>query len=120
MLTMKRVLFAVALVGFATGAEAQTITTYIGGPKSGFNQSANVGGAHAIGVDNEYLSYAQTVPVRQRVAPPANGVSAGVQAIGADSAYGPTPRQRVLRAAPARRSGASGPTSGAKAIGSDN
>jgi hypothetical protein len=85
MLTIKHVLFAVALVGFATGAEAQTNTTYIGGPKSGLTQSINVGGANAIGADNAHSSYARATPVRQRSVLPRAARSGGVQAIGSDN-----------------------------------
>jgi hypothetical protein len=85
MLTIKRVLFAVALVGFATGAEAQTITTYIGGPKSGLTQRIDVGNAKAIGIDNAHASYARATPTRQRVLFPGAGFSDGVRAIGSDN-----------------------------------
>jgi hypothetical protein len=112
---IKRAFLAASLVVVANGAQAETVTTYIGGPKSGITQRIDVGNAKAIVTGNGYLSYAQTVPVRQRVVVPG-----GVQAIGADSAYEPAARQGAFRAVPARRSGASGPTSGAKAIGSDN
>ena len=121
MLPIKRALLAASLVVVANGAQAQTTTTYIGGPKSGLTQRINVGDGKAIGIDNGYLSYAQTVPVRPRVALPGAGFSGGVQAIGADSAsYEPAVRQGAFRAVPARRNSASGLTSGAKAIGSDN
>lgn len=117
---IKRALLAASLVVVANGAQAQTTTTYIGGPKSGLTQRINVGDAKAIGIDNGYLSYAQTVPVRPRVVLPGTGFSGGVQAIGSDSAYEPAVRQGAFRAVPARRNSVSGPTSGAKAIGSDN
>lgn len=85
MLSIKRVLFAAAFAGFATGAQAQTITTYIGGPKSGLTQSINVGGANAIGADNAHSSYARATPVRQRSVLPRAVRSGGVQAIGSDN-----------------------------------
>jgi hypothetical protein len=117
---LKLALLAASLVIVATGAQAQTIHTYIGGPKSGLTQSINVGGARAIGSDNGYSSYAQAVPVRPRVAVPATRVSGGVRAIGADSAYDAPVRRNVFHAVPPRRNGAMGLNSGAKAIGSDN
>jgi len=117
---IKRALLVASLVVVATGAQAQSVTTYIGGPKSGLTQSITVGGAGAIGSDTGYSSYAQAVPVRPRAAIPAAGFTGGVQAIGADNAYEPAARRGTFRAVPARRSGASDPISGAKAIGSDN
>lgn len=105
---IKAVFISASLTLAATAAEAQDITTYIGGPKSGLTrivrgpsaqaepvrvradapQVAVSGGANAIGVDNAASAYARSAPVHVYRSGPAHSYAAsgGVVAIGSDEA----------------------------------
>lgn len=118
MLTLKRVLFVASVVLASSGAQAQT-TTYIGGPKSGLTRTVNVS-AKPTGSEKANSSYAQAIFVRALPPLARNDVSGGARAIGADNApYQPTVRRRAFRTPPPADYRASGPASGAQAIGSD-
>ena len=105
---IKAVFISASLTLAATAAQAQDLTTYIGGPKSGLTrtvrgpsaaiapahvrayapQVAVSGGANAIGVDNAASAYAAAAPVRVYRSVPArsHAASGGVVAIGSDEA----------------------------------